>query len=53
VFKLAKKACNMEGLHRYTMRSVKKYCFLAVFLTGVVIAFSINDKKMLQCLAES
>lgn len=53
VFKLAKKACNMENLHRYTMRSVKKYCFLAVFLTGTVISFSINDKKMLQRLAES
>jgi hypothetical protein len=53
VFKLAKKACNMENLHRYTMRSVKKYCSLAVFLTGAVIAFSICDKKMLQRLAES
>jgi Transposase DDE domain len=53
VFKLAKKACNMENLHRYTMRSVKKYCSLAVFLTGAVIAFSISDKKMLQRLAES
>ena len=53
VFKLAKKACNMENLHRYTMRSVKKYCSLAVFLTGAVIAFSINDTKMLQRLAES
>jgi hypothetical protein len=53
VFKLAKKACNMENLHRYTMRSVKKYCSLAVFLTGAVIAFSICDKKMLQHLAES
>jgi hypothetical protein len=53
VFKLAKKACNMENLHRYTMRSVKKYCSLAVFLTGAVIAFSITDKKMLQRLAES
>jgi hypothetical protein len=52
-FKLAKKACNMENLHRYTMRSVKKYCSLAVFLTGIVIAFSISDKKMLQRLAES
>jgi hypothetical protein len=53
VFKLAKKACNMENLHRYTMRSVKKYCSLAVFLTGAVIAFSVCDKKMLQRLAES
>lgn len=53
VFKLAKKACNMENLHRYTMRSVKKYCSLAVFLTGAVIAFSICDKRMLQRLAES
>lgn len=53
VFKLAKKACNMENLHRYTMRSVKKYCSLAVFLTGAVIAFSISDKKILQRLAES
>ena len=53
VFKLAKKACNMENLHRYTMRSVQKYCSLAVFLTGAVIAFSICDKKKLQHLAES
>jgi hypothetical protein len=52
-FKLAKKACNMENLHRYTMRSVKKYCSLAVFLTGAIIAFSVNDKKVLQRLAES
>ena len=53
VFKLAKKACNVENLHRYTMRSVKKYCFLAVFLTGAVTAFFISDKKGLQRLAES
>lgn len=53
VFKVAKKACNMENLHRYTMRSVKKYCSLAVFLTGVVTAFFISDKKGLQRLAES
>jgi hypothetical protein len=53
VFKLAKKTCNMENLHRYRMRSVKKYCFLAVFLTGSVTAFFISDKKGLQRLAES
>jgi len=53
VFKVAKKACNMEILHRYTMRSVKKYCSLAVFLTGAVIASSNCDKRMLQRLAES
>jgi hypothetical protein len=53
VFKVAKKACNMENLHRYTMRSVKKYCSLAVFLTGTITAFFINDKKGLQSLAES
>ena len=53
VFKLAKKACNMEDLHRYTMRSVKKYCSLAVVLTGSVTAFFISDKKELQRLAES
>jgi len=35
------------------MRSVKKYCSLAVFLTGAVVAFSVCDKKMLQRLAES
>ncbi len=44
-FKLAKKACIMDNLHRYTMLSVKKYCSLAVFLTGLVIIFSIYDKK--------
>jgi hypothetical protein len=49
-FKLAKKTCNMENLHRYTMRSVKKYCSLAVFLTGTIIAFSVNDKKVIQRL---
>ncbi|AKB52582.1 hypothetical protein MSBRW_3329 [Methanosarcina barkeri str. Wiesmoor] len=53
VFKLAKKTCNMENLHRYTMRSVKKYCSLTVFLTGTVIAFFINDKKGLKRLTES
>jgi hypothetical protein len=53
VFKLAKKTCNMENLHRYTMRSVKKYCSLAVFLTGAITVFFISDKKGLQRLAES
>jgi hypothetical protein len=53
VFKVAKKVCNMENLHKYTMRSVKKYCSLAVFLTGAVIASSISDKRMLQRLSES
>jgi hypothetical protein len=53
VFKVAKKACNMENLHRYTMRSVKKYCSLAVFLTGVITNFFVSDKKGLQSLAES
>jgi hypothetical protein len=57
VFKIAKKACNMENLHRYTMRSVKycslEYCSLAVFLTGVVISSSNSDKRILQRLAES
>jgi hypothetical protein len=53
VFKVAKKTCNMENLHRYTMRSVKKYCSLAVFLTGAVTAFFISDKKGLKRLAES
>ena len=52
VFKLAKKACNMENLHWYTMRSVKKYCSLAVFLTGAVIAFCVSDKKVIQRLAK-
>jgi len=46
----AKKTCNMENLHRYTMRSVKKYCSLAVFLTGTIIAFLVNDKKVIQRL---
>ena len=49
-FKLAKKACNMENLHRYTMRSVKKYCSLAVFLTGAVIAFCVSDKRYVRTL---
>lgn len=53
VFKLAKKACHMENLHRYTMRSVKKYCSLDVFLTGAITAFRIKDKKGLQRLAET
>jgi hypothetical protein len=43
----------MENLHRYTMRSVKKYCSMAVFLTGTVIVFFINDKKGLKRLTES
>ncbi len=53
VFKVTKKTCNMENLHRYTMRSVKNYCFLAVFLTGAITAFFISDKKGLQHLDES
>ncbi len=53
IFKVAKKTCNMENLHRYTMRSVKKYCSLAVLLTGAITAFFIRDKKGLQRLAES
>lgn len=43
----------MENLHRYTMRSVIKYCSMAVFLTETVIDFFINDKNRLKRLTES
>ena len=43
VFKLAKKACNMENLHRYTMRSVSatrsyvRNCLVLSFPFGVTL----------------
>ena len=52
VFKLAKKAYSMENLHRYTKRSVQKYCSLAVLLVGMTVNIGIRKKKDLQVLAE-
>jgi len=52
IFKLAKKAYSMENLHRYTRRSVQKYCSLAVLLVGMTINLGISEKKALQAFAE-
>ena len=41
VFKLAKNAYLMAKLHRYTMNSVKKYCFLSVLLVRITVALGI------------
>ena len=52
LFKLAKKAYSMENLHRYTKRSVQKYCSLAVLLLGMTVNLGIREKKDLQAFAE-
>ncbi len=52
VFKLAKNFYSMSKLHRYTMRSVKKYWSLNVLLIGITITAGIRDKKTLHRLAE-
>ena len=52
IFKLAKKAYSMENLHRYTKRSIQKYCSLAVLLVGMTINLGISEKKALQAFAE-
>lgn len=52
IFKLAKKAYSMEDLHRYTKRSVQKYCSLAVLLVGATVNLGIKEKKDLQAFAE-
>jgi hypothetical protein len=52
VFKLAKKAYSMEDLHRYTRRSVLKYCSLAVLLVGTTLNYGIKERKELQAFSE-
>jgi len=39
-------------LHRYTMRSVKKFVCLHVLLVGLVVSLGINTKEELQKIAE-
>jgi hypothetical protein len=45
IFKLAKKACSMEDLHRYTRSYVLKYCSLAVLLVGITVNYGIKERK--------
>jgi hypothetical protein len=52
VFKLAKEAFSLKGLHRYTERSVKKIVCVNVLLVGVVVALGIRSKEDLKRLAE-
>jgi hypothetical protein len=49
---LEEKEYSMENLHRYTKRSVQKYCFLAVLLVGMTVNLGIREKKDFQAFAE-
>jgi hypothetical protein len=51
VFKIKKNALSLDKLHKYTHRSVKKTCSLAVLLIGVLASMGFNDKGSLQKLA--
>jgi len=52
LFKVAKNSFALDKLHRYTMRSVKKFVALNVLLVGVVISLGFREKEALQRLAE-
>jgi hypothetical protein len=52
MFKVAKKSFSLEKVHRYTLRSVKKFISLGVLLLGIVISLGFNSKESLQRLAE-
>jgi len=52
IFKLAKKACSMENLHRYTRSFVKKYCSLAVLLVGMTVNYDIIEREELKAFSE-
>ncbi len=52
LFKVAKKCFALDKLHRYTMRSVKKFVALNVLLVGVVVSLGFREKEALQRLAE-
>ena len=48
LFKVAKNSFSLNKIHRYTMRSVKKFVSLGVLLVGVVILLGFNSKEELQ-----
>jgi hypothetical protein len=50
---VAKKACNMENLHRLYDALCEKVLLFGGILTGQSTAFFYSDKKGLQRLAES
>ena len=52
LFKVAKKCFALDKLHRYTMRSVKKFVALNVLLVGMVVSLGFREKEALQRLAE-
>lgn len=52
VFKIKKNALSLDRLHKYTSRSVKKTCSLAVLLIGILASMGFKEKGSLQKLAE-
>lgn len=52
VFKIKKNALSLDRLHKYTSRSVKKTCSLAVLLIGILVSMGFREKGTLQKLAE-
>lgn len=52
VFKIEKNALSLDKLHKYTSRSVKKTCSLAVLLIGILASMGFKEKGSLQKLAE-
>lgn len=52
VFKIKKNALSLDRLHKYTSRSIKKTCSLAVLLIGILASMGFKEKGSLQKLAE-
>lgn len=52
VFKIKKNALSLDKLHKYTSRSVKKTCSLAVLLIGILVSMGFREKGTLQRFAE-
>ncbi len=52
IFKIEKNALSLDKLHKYTSRSVKKTCSLAVLLIGILASMGFKEKGSLQRLAE-
>jgi len=48
VFKFGKEALNLDNIHRYTSRSLKKSIALCALLMGLLIHFEFNKKDKLQ-----
>jgi len=48
VFKFGKEALNLDNIHRYTSRSLKKSIGLHALLMGLLIHFEFNKKDKLQ-----